>query len=426
VRFSAPNGVVLGYFFSMRFTFLTTLYPSYIKAFYAARPGLESRPYDEQKAALDFDGFAWNGALEPALKPLGYVVHSVYANVAPLQRAWATEQGISWPATGWVEGIAWRQLQAFRPEILWVDGLTVFRRRWIDRARETCLGLRWVLGFAGVDLYDLETVKACDAMFSCAWRPVEYFRRVGGKAFLFRHAFNPAILSRMPPAIAPLNELLFAGSIARGEGSHLERERLIETLVAAVPMAIHCPQSEISYRRDWIETNLRRSLYIIMQTLKQVGVDDAMLRRLPKVGQAADWRAMPMRRINPGLHRRMKAPIYGVEMFTAVRNHEVTLKTHIDLARAEAGNSRLFEATGVGGCLLTDWKANLKEMFELDREVAVYRSHEECLEKARWLLNHPSERNALARAGQVRVLREHTFAHRAVELDRLIHAELMS
>jgi spore maturation protein CgeB len=120
----------------------------------------------------------------------------------------------------------------------------------------------------------------------------------------------------------------------------------------------------------------------------------------------------------------MKPPLYGVEMFTAIRDYAVTLNIHIDMAGTDAGNCRLFEVTGAGGCLLTDWKENLTEMFELDHEVVVYRSHEECLEKARWLLEHPSERNAIACAGQARVLREHTFAHRAAELDRLLHIEL--
>jgi len=409
----------------MRFAFLTTLYPSYIEAFYSARPGLESRPYDEQKSALDCDGFAWNGALEPALEPLGYVVQAVYANVAPLQRAWATKQGIPWPANSWVGEITLRQLQDFRPEILWVDDLTMFRRPWIDRARETCPGLRRVLGYAGVDLHDLETVRACDAMFTCARRIVDYFRQAGGKAFLFRHAFNPAILSRMPPAVAPLKELLFTGSIARREGCHLERERLLEALVETIPMAIHCPQSKISYGHDWVETSLRRGIYFLVRMLRRTGVDDSVLRRLPHIGRATDWRALPLRQINAVLHSRMKPPLYGVEMFTAMRDHAVTLNTHIDMAQTEAGNCRLFEATGVGGCLLTDWKSNLKEMFEPDREVSVYHSHDECLEKARWLLGHLGERDALARAGQARVLREHTFAHRALELDRLIHAGLV-
>jgi hypothetical protein len=409
----------------MRFAFLTTLYPGYIRAFYSARPGLQTRPYAEQKTAIDADGFAWCGALEPAFAALEYRVNSFYANVMPLQRAWAMEHGISWPASGWLEEVALRQVEAFGTEVLWVDALAVFRDSWIQRARAVCRDLRLVLGYTGVDVDDRDTIRACDAMFCTIRYFVDKFRSAGMRAFLFRHAFNPKANEGLSNTDAITGELLFTGSMARGAGSHLERERLIEAMVDLLPMAIHCPESELSYWRDWMETGLRLGIYCFMKTLRNAGIPDRVLRRVPSIGRAAYWRSMPSRQINPYLWSRMKSPLYGAEMYAAIRSHAVTLNIHIDMARTEAGNCRLFETTGAGGCLLTDWKANLSEMFELDREVAVFRSHEECFEKGRWLLEHPIERNALARAGQERVLREHTFAHRAVELDRLIHYELL-
>jgi spore maturation protein CgeB len=85
---------------------------------------------------------------------------------------------------------------------------------------------------------------------------------------------------------------------------------------------------------------------------------------------------------------------------------------------------RLFEATGVGTCLITDWKDNLHDLFEPDREVVTYRSPQECVEKVKWLLEHPQEREAIAQAGQARTLKDHTFDQRAIELDYIIRREL--
>jgi spore maturation protein CgeB len=85
---------------------------------------------------------------------------------------------------------------------------------------------------------------------------------------------------------------------------------------------------------------------------------------------------------------------------------------------------RLFEATGVGTCLLTDRKSNLASLFEPDREVAVYGSPDECVERARWLLDHPRECREIALAGQRRTLRDHTFARRATVLDSILREEL--
>ena len=46
------------------------------------------------------------------------------------------------------------------------------------------------------------------------------------------------------------------------------------------------------------------------------------------------------------------------------------------MAKSYANNMRLYEATGVGALLVTDWKENLGEMFEPGKEVVAYRSPE--------------------------------------------------
>jgi spore maturation protein CgeB len=107
-------------------------------------------------------------------------------------------------------------------------------------------------------------------------------------------------------------------------------------------------------------------------------------------------------------------------MYEIISQSKITLNNHIDDAKNEAANMRLFEATGVGTCLLTDWKENLHELFEPDREVVTYKSVEECIEKVKWLLDHPQEREAIAKAGQARTLKDHTFAQRAIQLDEII------
>ena len=79
------------------------------------------------------------------------------------------------------------------------------------------------------------------------------------------------------------------------------------------------------------------------------------------------------------LHRCFQGEVWGADMYQVLRRSRVTLNSHIDLAGREAGNMRLFEATGVGAFLLTDFKDNLHTLFEPDREVAVWRSIDDCL-----------------------------------------------
>ena len=85
------------------------------------------------------------------------------------------------------------------------------------------------------------------------------------------------------------------------------------------------------------------------------------------------------------LHRCFQGEVWGADMYQVLRRSRITLNSHIDLAGREAGNMRLFEATGVGAFLLTDFKDNLDTLFAPDREVAVWRSIDDCLERHRSL-----------------------------------------
>jgi spore maturation protein CgeB len=109
-------------------------------------------------------------------------------------------------------------------------------------------------------------------------------------------------------------------------------------------------------------------------------------------------------------------------MFQTLRDSRITLNIESGSTTRHSSNMRLFEATGVGTCLLTDRTEGLGELFEPGREVATYGDLDECVERIRRLLAHPDEREAIARAGQARTLRDHTLAHRARHLDALLRA----
>lgn len=106
--------------------------------------------------------------------------------------------------------------------------------------------------------------------------------------------------------------------------------------------------------------------------------------------------------------------VWGREMYEVLRRSKITLNHHGDVA-PYANNCRLFEATGMGALLVTDWKANLSELFEVGKEVVAYRSTEECADMIRHYLKDEEGRMAISRAGQARTLRDHTYRRRMQE-----------
>jgi len=107
-------------------------------------------------------------------------------------------------------------------------------------------------------------------------------------------------------------------------------------------------------------------------------------------------------------------------MYDVLFKSRITLNSHVDVAQGYAGNIRLFEATGSGALLITDWKKNLHEMFEAGTEILAYRSPDECRDLVEYYLSHDAERQAIAGAGQRRTLREHTYYQRMQELVDII------
>jgi len=81
-------------------------------------------------------------------------------------------------------------------------------------------------------------------------------------------------------------------------------------------------------------------------------------------------------------------------------------------AEIEGVNQRLFEATGCGAFVITDWNPALAELFEPECEVVTFRTRAELKQKVDYYLAHPEERREIADRGYARAHRDHTFEKR--------------
>ncbi len=57
---------------------------------------------------------------------------------------------------------------------------------------------------------------------------------------------------------------------------------------------------------------------------------------------------------------------WGLEMYRKLAKSKIRLNCHEEIAGNYASNMRLYKATGMGACLITDWKENLPNIFEPD------------------------------------------------------------
>jgi hypothetical protein len=73
---------------------------------------------------------------------------------------------------------------------------------------------------------------------------------------------------------------------------------------------------------------------------------------------------------------------------------------------------REFEAPMCGALYFTGWCEELAEFYEIDKEVVVYRSEHELLDKVQFYLKHPDQADRVRRAGHQRALADHTYQKR--------------
>jgi spore maturation protein CgeB len=386
----------------MRILVLNADYPRFLDWFYRRHPGLVSASYAAQMLARSASLFGVGDFYSRNFAALGHSAAEIHINNPWLQSAWAREHGMAFAppeATaagerralpGWLqravtpfkpmlrplarkvglspkldpqsETILLAQIEEFRPDLVLNQDIFHADTRLMRRIKS--LGNPILVGQLGIEPSRGQDWTVYDLMISQLPATVKFFRALGISAEVSHLAFEPSVLGALPAAAKPDVDVSFVGTIS---ADHRHRIALLEAVAKRHDLKL------------W--GNLPRSL-------------------------AA----------SSPLHRCFQGEVWGAEMYQVLRRSRITLNSHIDLAGREAGNMRLFEATGVGAFLLTDFKDNLDTLFAPDRELAVWRSIDDCLEVIDQHLGDDGSRAAIAQAGQARTMAQHTFRHRVSEI----------
>lgn len=81
-----------------------------------------------------------------------------------------------------------------------------------------------------------------------------------------------------------------------------------------------------------------------------------------------------------------------------------------------ASNQRILDVPATGSFVITDYREQMENMFDIGEEIICYKNNEEIPDLIRHYLNHGKEREAIVRKGRERVLKCHTWTHRMSEI----------
>ena len=409
----------------MRLQTIATLHSIFLKQQYNRQSDLAFKPYGEQLATLTANSFDLPETVSAAMTTLGYETSYVCGNADLMQQRWAEENGVL-PNNGSARlGIVEAQVKAFRPEVLLVYGLNPYPASFLRTLKGDCPSIRLVIGWRGAPYKDPEQLGGYDIVLSNIPELVQDIRSNGLCCYHVDHAFDPRILERIDTMRTPTSDFAFIGSINKGADQHADREKLLLELIKKSDLAIWSSIKQPTTKQRggiW----LRQAAFDSVQNLCNVGVPRNVLRSIPIIKETFNWERRPdfSMYVDRQIARRAHPPLFGLDMFQQLHDSKVALNTHINISAISASNMRLYEATGVGSCMLTDWKVNLPDLFEPEVEVVTYRDADECVEKVRYMLAHDDQRQAIAAAGQRRTLKDHTKLQRAQLIDEIIQAHI--
>lgn len=341
-----------------RFLIINTDYPGYLKWLYSRHHGLENKSYEEQLRARNDSLFGAADFYSRNLNKLGHQAFDIHANNYMMQKAWARKHKLKL--------------------IPWVSRL---QQKW---------------------LYDIMSAQ------------VRHYK----PDIIINHdiTLNPEFFRQIKPRVR-----LLIGQCAAPFNFNSGLRGLYGLMVSSLPNLV-----------DYFKNEGMRSEYLRLgfepEVLESLSAAD---KNIPVsfVGSLSgfhtgrnQWLDYVFRNVDVDVWAQARSrAAWGIQMYRVLNASKITLNHHIDIAGDYANNMRLFEATGVGTMLITDWKKNLNEMFEPGKEIAAYRSPQECVEMIKYYLSNDEERQAVARRAQQRTLKEHTYGHRMRELVDIIN-----
>jgi len=303
-----------------------------------------------------------------------YRVEEIIVNDTVLQRKWASEIGMKESASE--KEIFDEQLRVLKPAII-MDTNNFFMRNSAEEYKKK-FGVKVIMAWDGYtgNRFDRQS-KGVDLVLTCVDDIKNAYTALGYRCDILPFAFDTRIFESLRHEISVKENVCFSGTIS--DNVHQDRKELLMKMI----------RSDIPF--EMYISNIGQGLHLVSR---------AQLRALKDFRFKDYFDYITLQQHNLG-------GVYGRGMFKTLGSSRIQLNSHGDKI-VQAGNMRLFEATGMGTLLLTDWKSNLSEIFTPDEEIVTYASAQEAIDKARYFLQHPAEAEAIAKRGQARTMKEYS------------------
>ena len=353
---------------------------------------LHSLPYRACAKRLFSNPIYYGDAYVDALTSHGFSAEQVVPLCRPLQFKWADSRRVWNPAKwmgrlpgkssltqiarpitdGWaLRRILAKQIANYHPEFVWLFSGTPVTTRELRTWRESA---GKVILWWSCPLIDGFPYAEFDLILTAIPALLSHFEREGIRTAHLPHAFDPRILERVPCPEDRIPRVAFVGSMSPDHG---DRISFLDALSRKVPVDFY------GYGEQLLPSD------------------------------------SPLRQSHHGR-------VWGDALYAVYGSHLIVIHRNIDVAHRSASAKRLFEATGMGACVVTENSDDIEAFFSPNREIVTYSDLEECVTVVKELLEHPKKARDIGKKGQERTLRDHTYDRRiGTLLGHLRNVQLM-
>jgi spore maturation protein CgeB len=419
--------------------------------------------FREQLEALMESRILFSNSFSHSMTQIGHEAYELIWDCEVLQKTWAAENGLKITDKNWMLEVLVAQLSIIQPEIIYFQGTELcIPGRFGERKRDVTLPMllrekfpfiRLQVMFSGYPS-SIKRTQGVDILFGCSPAVVRSYKYYGTDCLLCYHGFDSRVLNELGAPTREKNGLSFVGATQAPR----DRYWLIKKLMEETSLELWIDSADES---GAINSQRARSNISTMVVLKRAGrrqleklattVSQSVLQQITQRGwcpsklrQLADDtlfrqyvhgpdmklrdlelpNTVPEQTLGEVYPGRCAPQVVGLDYYNVIRNSQVTVNRHTDKSMGSVGNMRMFEATGVGTCLLTDSGENMGDLFLEGKEVVTYRTAKEATDKSQYLMKNEKECAEIALAGQSRTLKEHTIEQRCQYISEIIESRI--
>lgn len=354
----------------MRIQFLTSYYPPFLKSFYYKNPFFSSLSYEEMQERLLSEYFADTGALYSYTILRCFPSFLIISNCEPIQKQWAKENGITYNESNWEKEIALEQIKKFKPDIFYIESVFEFFGTFLGEAAKYS---KKVVAWIATPYTQNLKLNNIDLIISSSPNFVKQFRNAGIKSEHMLPAFDARVIGLIEDVIEKDIQFSFVGGWSP---VHVNRKNALEKLVKKTPIQIwgygYDSKPQISKKSFKYYTN-----FIFPH--------------------------------NRNILKAYHGELWGLNMYKVLKRSVMTFNIHEALISGNVGNMRMFEATGVGTMLLNDNGTNLADMFIPGKEIEVYNTIDEAIEKFEYYIKYPQKAIEMGRNAQLRTIKDYNY-----------------